>query len=123
MAGRVEEGLGHEDWFFSFAGNATYPRAEGLRAAALRIPADLTATKGTISASRPIPIPRLAVTKVIDSPAGIITHGGSIMLVISRKKDKSLVNNDDITNIDDLMDLAPRSVFIEGRLHTVPRYA
>ena len=27
------------------------------------------------------------------------------------------------TPADDLMDLAPRSVFIEGRLHTVPRYA
>jgi hypothetical protein len=24
---------------------------------------------------------------------------------------------------DDVKDLAPRSVFIEGRLHTVPRYA
>jgi O-methyltransferase involved in polyketide biosynthesis len=27
------------------------------------------------------------------------------------------------TPADDLMDLAPRSVLIEGRLHTVPRYA
>ena len=40
MADRVEECLAHEDWFFSFAGNATYPRAEDLRGAALRIPAD-----------------------------------------------------------------------------------
>ncbi len=40
MAERVEECLGHEDWFFSFAGNATYPRAEELRAAALRVPSD-----------------------------------------------------------------------------------
>jgi TatD DNase family protein len=40
MADRVEECLAHENWFFSFAGNATYPRAEDLRAAALRIPAD-----------------------------------------------------------------------------------
>ncbi len=39
MSGRVEECLGHPDWWFSFAGNATYPRAEDLRAAALRIPA------------------------------------------------------------------------------------
>jgi TatD DNase family protein len=40
MADRVEECLSHPDWFFSFAGNATYPRAEHLRAAALRVPAD-----------------------------------------------------------------------------------
>jgi TatD DNase family protein len=40
MADRVEECLAHEDWCFSFAGNATYPRAEDLRAAALRVPAD-----------------------------------------------------------------------------------
>jgi carbon storage regulator len=35
--------------------------------------------------------------QVIDSPAGIIMHGGSTMLLISRKKDESLVINDDIT--------------------------
>src|SRR4029077_4886826 len=40
MADRVEECLEYPDWWFSFAGNATYPRAEDLRAAALRIPAD-----------------------------------------------------------------------------------
>lgn len=40
MADRVEECLTHPDWFFSFAGNATYPRAEPLRAAALRVPAE-----------------------------------------------------------------------------------
>jgi carbon storage regulator len=34
---------------------------------------------------------------VIDSPAGIIMHGGSTMFLISRKKDESLVINDDIT--------------------------
>ena len=40
MAGRVEECVRHEDWWFSFAGNTTYPRAEDLRAAALRVPAE-----------------------------------------------------------------------------------
>jgi TatD DNase family protein len=40
MAARVEECLTHEDWWFSFAGNATYPSAGDLRAAALRIPGD-----------------------------------------------------------------------------------
>jgi TatD DNase family protein len=40
MAGRVEECLRHDEWWFSFAGNATYPRADDLRAAALRVPAE-----------------------------------------------------------------------------------
>ena len=40
MSARVEECLAHEDWWFSFAGNATYPSAGDLRAAALRVPAD-----------------------------------------------------------------------------------
>jgi TatD DNase family protein len=39
MAARVEECLAHEDWWFSFAGNVTYPSAGDLRTAALRIPA------------------------------------------------------------------------------------
>ena len=40
MAARIEECLAHENWWFSFAGNATYPSAADLRAAALRVPAD-----------------------------------------------------------------------------------
>jgi TatD DNase family protein len=40
MSDRVEDCLTHDDWWFSFAGNATYPSAHALRAAALRIPAD-----------------------------------------------------------------------------------
>ena len=40
MATRVEECLAHPDWWFSFAGNATYPKAPELRTAAVRIPAD-----------------------------------------------------------------------------------
>jgi TatD DNase family protein len=40
MASRIEECLGHEDWWISFAGNVTYPRSEDLRAAALRVPAE-----------------------------------------------------------------------------------
>ncbi|MDE3130478.1 MAG: TatD family hydrolase, partial [Acidobacteriota bacterium] len=39
MADRVEECLGHPDWYFSFAGNITYPRNEQLRAALLKVPA------------------------------------------------------------------------------------
>ena len=40
MSARVEECLAHDDWWFSFAGNATYPSAGDLRAAALRVPAE-----------------------------------------------------------------------------------
>jgi TatD DNase family protein len=39
MAARTEECLAHENWWISFAGNATYPRSEDLRTAALRVPA------------------------------------------------------------------------------------
>ena len=38
MASRVDECLAHEDWWFSFAGNVTYPRAQELRTAMLRVP-------------------------------------------------------------------------------------
>lgn len=40
MADRLEECLGHEGWWISFAGNVTYPKAEGLRLAAVRVPPD-----------------------------------------------------------------------------------
>jgi TatD DNase family protein len=40
MAARVEECLEHPGWWFSFAGNVTYPNASDLRSAMLRIPAD-----------------------------------------------------------------------------------
>jgi TatD DNase family protein len=38
MVDRVEECLGHPDWWISFAGNVTYPKAEALRTALLRVP-------------------------------------------------------------------------------------
>jgi TatD DNase family protein len=40
MAERIEECLAHEEWWISFAGNVTYPKAKPLRAAALRVPAE-----------------------------------------------------------------------------------
>jgi TatD DNase family protein len=40
MTERLEECLAHEDWWLSFAGNTTYPKAQLLRLAALRVPAD-----------------------------------------------------------------------------------
>jgi TatD DNase family protein len=39
MAERVEECLAQPDWWFSFAGNVTYPKAQPLREAMLRVPA------------------------------------------------------------------------------------
>jgi TatD DNase family protein len=40
MADRIEECLEHEDWWISFAGNVTFPKAEPLRSAMLRVPLD-----------------------------------------------------------------------------------
>ena len=40
LADRIEECLEHEDWWISFAGNATYPKAPELRAAAGLVPAE-----------------------------------------------------------------------------------
>jgi TatD DNase family protein len=40
MTDRIEECLAQPDWWISFAGNVTYPKADALRAAALRVPAD-----------------------------------------------------------------------------------
>jgi TatD DNase family protein len=39
MTDRLEQCLSHPDWWISFAGNLTYPRASALRDAALRVPA------------------------------------------------------------------------------------
>jgi TatD DNase family protein len=40
MADRIEACLTHPDWWISFAGNVTYPKAQALRVAALRVPAE-----------------------------------------------------------------------------------
>jgi TatD DNase family protein len=40
MSERIEECLAHDDWWISFAGNVTYPKAPDLREAALRVPAE-----------------------------------------------------------------------------------
>jgi TatD DNase family protein len=38
MTARIDECLEHEEWWISFAGNVTYPKAPDLRAAAVRVP-------------------------------------------------------------------------------------
>lgn len=40
MPDRIEECLAHEDWWISFAGNATFPKAPDLRVAAVRVPGE-----------------------------------------------------------------------------------
>ena len=40
MPDRIDECLAHEDWWFSFAGNVTYPKASDLRLAVVRVPAE-----------------------------------------------------------------------------------
>ncbi len=40
MPDRIDECLAHGRWWISFAGNVTYPKADALRAAMLRVPAD-----------------------------------------------------------------------------------
>jgi TatD DNase family protein len=40
MPERIDQVLAHRDWWVSFAGNVTYPKAEALRDAAIRVPAD-----------------------------------------------------------------------------------
>ena len=37
MPSRLEECLAHDDWWISFAGNVTYPKADDLRTAAIRV--------------------------------------------------------------------------------------
>lgn len=39
MAERIEQCIEHEDWWISFAGNVTYPKAQALREAAALVPA------------------------------------------------------------------------------------
>jgi TatD DNase family protein len=40
MPERIEQVLAHPDWWVSFAGNVTYPKASALRDAALRVPSE-----------------------------------------------------------------------------------
>jgi TatD DNase family protein len=40
MSDRIDECLAHDDWWLSFAGNVTYPKAQDLRDAARRVPSE-----------------------------------------------------------------------------------
>jgi TatD DNase family protein len=56
MGSRLRECLEHEDWWFSFAGNATFPKAQQLREAARLVPADrlLVETDAPFLAPQPV---------------------------------------------------------------------
>jgi TatD DNase family protein len=56
MPERLEECLAHDDWWISFAGNVTYPKASALRVAALRVPAErlLVETDAPFLAPQPV---------------------------------------------------------------------
>lgn len=56
MPERIEECLSEEQWWISFAGNLTYPKAEALRTAALRVPAQrlLTETDAPFLSPQPV---------------------------------------------------------------------
>src|SRR5579884_4030777 len=56
MADRIDECLAHEDWWISFAGNVTYPKASALRVAALRVPVErlLVETDAPFLAPQPV---------------------------------------------------------------------
>ena len=56
MAARVDECLQHDRWWFSFAGNATYPKANDLREAVRVIPANrlLVETDAPFLAPQPV---------------------------------------------------------------------
>lgn len=56
MTGRLAECLQHDDWWLSFAGNATYPKAQDLRQAAKVVPAErlLIETDAPFLAPQPV---------------------------------------------------------------------
>jgi TatD DNase family protein len=56
MADRIEQCLEHDQWWISFAGNLTYPKAQALREAALRVPLDrlLVETDAPYLAPQPV---------------------------------------------------------------------
>ena len=67
MADRIEECLAHAGWWISFAGNATYPKSQDLRLAALRVPAE----RMLVETDAPVPHPQ-AVRGQRNQPAYVV---------------------------------------------------
>jgi TatD DNase family protein len=78
MAERVEECLEHDDWWISFAGNLTYPKATALRDAALRVPAE----RLLVETDAPFLSPQ-AVRGAPNQPANVV-HTAKAMAVARR---------------------------------------
>ncbi len=68
MPGRLDECLAHERWWFSFAGNVTYPKNGELARAAARVPLD----RLLVETDAPYLTPQ-AVRKERNQPA-FVTH-------------------------------------------------
>jgi TatD DNase family protein len=78
MVERLEECLAHDNWWISFAGNVTYPRAEALRDAAIRVPAD----RLLVETDAPFLAPQ-AVRGKPNEPANVV-HTASAVAVARR---------------------------------------
>ena len=75
MASRVGQCLAHENWWFSFAGNVTYPKSADLREAALRIPAE----RLLVETDAPYLSPQ-AVRGTSNEPANVVSTAQALAL-------------------------------------------
>jgi TatD DNase family protein len=78
MPERIDECLAHEDWWISFAGNMTYPKAEALRVAALRVPTE----RLLVETDAPFLSPQ-AVRGKMNQPANVVHTAG--VLAVERR--------------------------------------
>jgi TatD DNase family protein len=76
IADRIEECLSHQDWWISFAGNVTYPRAEALREAALRVPPERLLVETDAPYLSPQPVRGAA-----NQPANVVHTARALALV------------------------------------------
>jgi TatD DNase family protein len=76
IADRIEECLSHQDWWISFAGNVTYPRAEALREAALRVPPERLLVETDAPYLSPQPVRGTA-----NQPANVVHTARALALV------------------------------------------
>ena len=73
MPERIDECLAHEDWWISFAGNVTYPRADALRVAAVRVPAE----RLLVETDAPYLAPQVVRGRP-NQPANVVSTAGAV---------------------------------------------
>jgi TatD DNase family protein len=73
MADQIEECLAHDDWWLSFAGNLTYPKARDLREAARRVPPG----RLLVETDAPFLAPQ-AVRGKPNEPANVVHTAGAV---------------------------------------------